>query len=53
MTKYTRQHYQDIGKLLGKGHAPKKDVDSWCKRFKKDNPRFKPTMFRAWVKKYR
>ena len=53
MSKYSRQDYRDIGKLIGKAHVPKSSVDAWVRKFKKDNPRFKSTLFRAWVKKHR
>jgi len=53
MSKYPRMHYKDIGRLLGKSHAPKSEIDAWVKKFKEDNPRFKPKTFKDWVKKYR
>lgn len=53
MAKYSRKHYQDVGRLLGRSKASKKEVDSWCRTFKKDNKLFKPSLFRDWVKKHR
>jgi hypothetical protein len=53
MSKYTRQSYRDIARLLGRSKASAKEVSGWCKKFKADNPRFKVKTFRDWVKKHR
>lgn len=53
MSKYSRQHYKDVGKLLGRAKASKKEVNSWSNKFKKDNPRFKPKMFKSYVESHR
>ena len=53
MSHYSKKHYREVGSLLGKSKATKKDVDNWVKRFKKDNPLFKPKVFREYVKRNR
>jgi len=46
---YSQRHYENTATMLGKNRAPKFEVDMWVKAFRKDNPRFKESVFRKWV----
>jgi len=51
MTKYTRQHYIQIGDTLK--HLPKakrkEEYKKWDKIFKQDNPRYSSARFRQYI----
>jgi hypothetical protein len=51
MSKYSRQHYRDIASLLRKGKASAYEINKWCKKFKRDNPRFSAKLFKDWINK--
>ena len=53
MSKYSRKHYQEIATLLYKSKASAYEINKWCKKFKRDNPRFSNKLFKTWVNKGR
>jgi len=49
MPKYTRRHYQDIGRTIRNSKSKKAETDKWVRIFKADNPRFDEKRFRDFV----
>lgn len=47
--KYERRHYISIGTMLRETKANEQEIESWNKKFKADNPRYREEQFKVFV----
>lgn len=43
---FTQKHYEHLERALSEERAPREVVEMLCRVFEKDNPKFKPDVFR-------